>query len=258
MLSSRVVIDSSARNADRFPDSNDFEADLADLDLDDVVEVRLVYAAIPAPEPHLTRGRNLLHINDSICRLPRGSFPNSAALCREITPCLRRDLGPGFSAYPTRLGRVGVVSFTPFTLKTTADVASKDRRGFAVSVPLVGSAASVLGFTVGKPQHALAVGNKYHVIADNTALSKVDEVAIIRISNVCGVKSNAGAFDRAFAVLHNGRELDPLPSVHVNDPPRVAIKSLRIKVVRRDGTPYDTDGRDLTLHLDILKGKPYR
>lgn len=258
LLLSRVVIDSSGRNADRFPDSNDFEADLSYLNLEDVVEIRLVYASLPPPEPHITRGRNLLYIDDKVCNITRGTFANSTALCRELTACLLRDIGPAFTAHPTRLGRVNIVSFVPFTIKTTGDIKSKDRIGFSESVPLVSSAASVLGYTIGKQQPALQVNNKYYAIADNAALTKIDEVAIIRISNVCGIKSNANAFDRAFAVLHNGRELDALPNIHANDPPRVTIKSLRIKLVRRDGTPYDTDGRDLTLHLDIVKGKPYR
>ena len=258
MLVSRVVIDSSGRNANRYPDANDFEIDLSELSLDDVIELRLVYAALPTPEPHLTRGRNLIYINDKVCNLTRGMYAHSTALCRELTLCLRRDLGPAFFVYPTNLGRVGLQSFTPFTVKTTGDIKSKDRRGFTESVPLVGSAASILGFTIGPPQQAIHVGNKYFAIADNTALSTVDEVVIVRISNVCGIKSNATPFDRAFAVLHHGRALDPLPTTHANDPPRVSIKSLRIKLVRRDGTPYDTDGKDLTLHLDIVKGQPYR
>lgn len=265
LLLSRVVIDSSGRNADRFPRSNDFETDLSYLDLDDVVEIRLVYASLPFPEPHVTRGRDLLYIDGgkdgpgATCRLTRGSYANAAQLARELTLSLRRDMGPGFSAYTTRLGRIAIASFTPFTLRTTGPVKTRDTIGFPESVPLTGSAAAVLGYAVqGADQLALPVGNRFFAIAENAPLARVDEVAIVRVSNVCGVKSQTPAFDRAFAVLHNGREIDPLPNVHANDPPRTTIKTLRIQLVRRDGLPFDTDGRDLTLHLDVVKGKPYR
>lgn len=264
-LLSRVVIDSSGRNADRFPRADDFETDVSHLDLDDVMEIRLVYVSIPFPEPHVARGRDLLHIDGgkdgpgAACRLTRGSYSNAAQLARELTLSLRRDMGPGFSANTTRLGRIAIEAFVPFTLRTTAAAKARDALGFPESVPLPGSAATVLGFAVsGADQPALPAGNRYLALAENAPLARSDEVAILRISDVCGVKSQTPAFDRAFAVLHNGHAADPLPCVHAYDPPRTTIKTLRIRLVRRDGQPFDTDGRDLTLHLDVVKGKPYR
>lgn len=261
MLLSRVVIDSSARNPDRFPSSNDFETDVSHLYLDDIVEIRLVYASVPLPEPHVSRGRDLLYLDGGASptvKLTRGKYDSAAHLCRELTLSLRRDAGPGFTAYVTRQGRVAIASFTPFTVNTTSPFKSKDSKGFAQAVPLTGSAASVLGFAIGAPQPALPVENRFFAIAEHAPLNKVDEVAIVRISHVCGVKSNSLPFDRAFAVLHGGREIDPLPTVHANEPPRVNLSTLRVQIQRRDGTPFDMDGRDMTLHLDVVKQKPYR
>ena len=261
MLKYRVVVDSSVRNISRFPKANDFQTDVSALDLVDVVEVCLVYASVPFPEPDITTSRNLLYItggNSPTCALTRGTYVNAAQLCRELSMSLRRDMGPGFSATTSRLGRVTVASFTPFTITTTsATQTTTDSNGFSQSVPLPGSAASVLGFAVGAPQAAVQAGNKYYAVADNACLSRVDQVAVIRVNEICGVQSTAPVFDRSFAVMHNGREIDPLPTVHANDPSRVAIRTLRVRLLRRDGSLFDTDGRNMTLHLDFIVNKQY-
>jgi len=260
MLLSRVVIDSAVRNVERFPSANEFETDVSDLYLQEIVEVRLVYANIPFPEPHVTRGRNALYLTGGAspaCILTSGEYSSVLQLCSELTLSLRRDAGPGFYAYPTHLGRVAIASFTPFTVNTVSTTQIRDALGFPQNAPLQGSAASVLGFapTPGG-QAALAVGSKYLAMGTHPPLSQVDQVAIVRVTDACAIKSSSRAFDRAFAVLHNGRDLDPLPSVHVNDPARVTLKKLRIRLERRDGELFDTDGRDFTLHLDFVKWKP--
>ena len=261
---SRVVIDSSVRNPERFPSSNEFETDVSDLYLQEIVQVRLAYANVPFPEPHVTRGRNLLYLSGAAspaCILTCGEYTSVLQLCRELTLSLRRDSGPGFYAYPTHLGRVTIASFTPFTIHTVSTTQTKDALGFQQNAPLQGSAAAVLGFapTPGG-QAALSVGTatapKYLALASHPPLSQVDQVAIVRVTDACAIKSSSRAFDRAFAVLHNGRDLDPLPNVHVTDPARVTLKKLRIRLERRDGELFDTDGRDFTLHLDFVKWKP--
>jgi len=263
MLLSRVVVDSSSRNATRFPSAADFELDLSSLELTDVVELRLVHAALPFPEPHFTAGRDALHVDGGdapVCLLPRGSYTNAVALCSELSEALRRDMGPGFSAYATRHGRVALSSFTPFTVLTVSPVQASDGRGFPVYPPLPASASAVLGFanrTGG--QVALPVGNQFVAVADNTPLSRVDDVAIVRLSDACAVKSDAPSFDRAFAVLHGDtRVADAPPTVHSNDPARSTLRTLRVRLQRRDGSQFDTDGRDVTLHLDVVRVKPCR
>ncbi len=246
MLLSRVVIDSSARNAARYPSASDFEVDLTDMDLDGVSEVRLVHASVPFPEPHVTRGRDLLFIaggNQAACRLTRGTYASTAQLCGELSQALRRDMGPGFSANQTSLGRVAIQSFTDFAVQT--GVVRTGRDGFPTKEPLTGSAAAV---------PAAAVGNRFVAVAHHAPLANRDEVAVVRISNVCGVKSSQQHFDRSFAVLHSAGATDPLPNVHSSNPP-CALRTLRVRLLRRDGQPFDTDGRDVTLHLDVVRRK---
>jgi hypothetical protein len=247
----RLVLDSASRNATRFPSSNDFEAHLGHLDLRDVARLSVVYAAVPFPEPHVTGGRDALQIDGATCTLARGAYADVAHLCREATEALRRDVGPGFAAAPSRLNRVTISADAPFTLRTSEPYV--DARGHAGHRPLRGSAAAVLGFSTNVDHVAVRENDgAYVVAADHAPLSTADQVAIVRVREVQGLRSDSDHFDRALAVVHADRAVDTLPVSHTNDPPCRQLNALRVTVCRRDGSLFDTDGRDVTLHLDVV------
>ena len=262
MLVQKLVIDSSSRNTYRFPDTWDFEVDVSDLNLEDVTEIRLTHASIPFPEPHVTHGRNTLYLRtaggDKQCALTYGRYKDVKQLAAMLTDSLRRDIDPGFTVLATDVGNLLIASESPFTIRTVEDALSRHADGFMTQRPLPNSAATVLGLertlVAGTP-----VDGRYFVSGKDLPLDiDSDSVAIVKLANVCSIRSSSQPFDRSFAVLHNGSCSDTLPTTHVNNPPQASLKKFRVSVLRRDGAFFDTCRKNVTLHLDLIKVKPYR
>jgi hypothetical protein len=67
-----------------------------------------------------------------------------------------------------------------------------------------------------------------------------------------GQRSNTAIIDRSFAVLHNGRQVDALPTVHHSNPKTGSLTKLRIRLFRMNGEVFETSGKEVTLHMDLV------
>lgn len=259
MLLSRIVLDSAGRNSRRFPDTANFELYAEELDLADVEEVRLVHISVPFPEPQIAAQRNSLYVRtsdgDTRCVLPRGTF-SPEALAVEVTTALRRDLSSNaFWCRSTAAGTLNIVAGRQFSILTTG-VEKTHPDGWKYEPPLPGSAATALGFVDGGEIFSLQVGYLWSVAAPNAPAPAGARTAVVRVDGMCGIRSDAPALDRALAVVHEGKSVDPV-TIHAHKQSG-RIKTIRVRILRTDGTPFDTAGRDVTVHLDVVRAKPYR
>lgn len=231
MLLKRVVLDSSVRDRSRFPTPSRFDADLTPLELRDVKEVRLVYASVP-PEPQIAAGRDRLHVRsdgeDFVVVLRPGRYAAASDLAAQVSVHLQQTISNATVSAAYYGAGVKIVSDRPFSVLDGPD-----------------SAAGVLGFD--------APTNSGAESASHVAYSSMvaDGPAVVRIDGLHGLQSNSETMDRAFAVLHDGRVMDPM-TIHGSKPSEPYMRRLSVSIVRRDGSLYDTGGRDVTLHLDVM------
>lgn len=233
MLLKRVVLDSSVRDRVRFPTPTRFDADLSPLELRDVKEVRLVYASVP-PEPQIAAGRDRLYVRsdgvDFVVVVRRGRYTAAADLAAQVSVHLQQTVTNAAMSAEYYGAGIKIVSDVPFSVLGGPD-----------------SAAGALGFDVP------ANSESDPLMASNVlySTSPSDSVAVVKIDGLHGTLSNSDTMDRAFAVLHDGRVMDPM-TIHGSKPSEPYMSRLSVSIVRRDGRAYDTGGRDVTLHLDVL------
>ena len=267
----RLVINSSDRNTTRFPTSADFEVDLRQLEIQNVYEVKRAYAAIPIAEPHVTAGRDRLYIRteegqEIVARLPWGRYPDVKTLAYETTNAIRaatqRLFGDQvvFRCYVGTMGRLFLTAPLAFCVRTREYQESKHVDGHPYHRMLNDSAARVLGFSSGTVGESLATGefwasptpiDLYAVPAPCNAL-EMDEAVIVRVEGMSAQRSNNPVIDRSFAVLHEGRQIDALPTVHHSNPKMGSLTKLHVRLFRMNGDQFDTNGHDVTLHMDMV------
>lgn len=238
MLLKRVVLDSSVRDRARFPTPARFEADLTALELRDVKEVKLVYASVP-PEPHIAVGRDRLYVRsdgvDFVVVIRRGRYSAARSLAAQVSLHLQQEVtNAAMSAIYYGAG-IKLTSDAPFSLLDGPDSAA---RVLGLSTPATA--------TLEIASHVLYAGSQPTDSSDGS-----DSVAVVKIDGVHGVRSNSEVMDGAFAVLHDGRVMDPM-TIHGSNPSEPFLRRLLVSIVRRDGGEYDTGGREVTLHLDVL------
>jgi hypothetical protein len=237
MMLKRVVLDSSVRDKARFPTSDRFEADLTELELRDVKEIKLVYASVP-PEPHVAVGRDKLHVRsdgvDFVVAIRRGRYAAARTLASQVSVQLQQAVtNASMSAIYYGAG-IKITSDKPFSLLEGPD-----------------NVARVLGFVApGSSTLEVASHVLYSASQPLDSSDGSDSVAVVRIDGVSGIRSNSEVMDRAFAVLHDGRVTDPTTMYGAN-PSEPYVRKLSVRILRRDGSDYDTGGRDVAFHLDV-------
>lgn len=244
MLTTRIVLDSSVRDKARFATSDRFDADLTELELRDVKEIKLVYASVP-PEPHIAVGRDRLYVRsdgvDFVVVIRRGRYSAARTMASQVSLHLQQTVTNATMTAIYYGAGIKITSDAAFSLLDGPD-----------------SAARVLGFFT-PATSALEVAS--HVLyADSQPMDSSDgsdAVAVVKIDGVHGMRSNSAVMDRAFAVLHDGRVIDPM-TIHGSNPSEPFVKRLSVSIVRRNGDRYDTGGRDVTLHLDVVRNPERR
>lgn len=244
MLTTRIVLDSSVRDKARFPTSDRFDADLTELELRDVKEIRLVYASVP-PEPHIAFGRDRLYVRsngvDFVVVIRRGRYSAARSIASQVSLHLQQTVTNATMTAIYYGAGIKITSDAAFSLLEGPD-----------------SAARVLGFSAPASSNVEVAS---HVLYANSqpmdGSDGSDAVAVVKIDGVHGMRSNSAVLDRAFAVLHDGRVIDPM-TAHGSNPSEPFVKRLSVSIVRRDGERYDTGGRDVTLHLDVVRNPERR